>query len=78
MMFELIIGVGLGYFLGRFASALAAPKLDRLLVWDNSIFAWRIVPEGSRLDVTRKYLAATEVYFNEDHDPSTSGSQNSW
>ena len=64
-MIDLIVGVSIGYFVGRFASIFAQPRLDRLLVWDSSIFAWRIVPHGSRLDCTQKYLAATDVVFSD-------------
>ena len=64
-MIEVIIGFGLGYFLGRFITMLSRPQLDRLLVWDTDIFAWRGVPFGARLDKSKKYLAATEVVFNE-------------
>ena len=64
-MIEVIIGFGLGYFLGRFATMLSRPQLDRLLVWDTDIFAWRGVPFGARLDKNKKYLAATEVVLSE-------------
>jgi hypothetical protein len=64
-MIEAIIGLGLGYFLGRFTSLLSRPRLDRLLVWDTDVFAWRGVPFGARLDKDKKYLAATEVILNE-------------
>ena len=64
-MIELIIGIGVGYFLGRFAGFASQPHLDRLLIWDPAIFAWRVVPQGSRLDVTRKYLAATDVILDD-------------
>lgn len=64
-MIEAIIGFGLGYFLGRFATMLSRPQLDRLLVWDTDVFAWRGVPFGARLDKNKKYLAATEVVLSE-------------
>ena len=66
-MLELIFGIGIGYFAGRIASMLGQPQLDRLLVWDPNIFAWRRVPVGSRLDVTRKYLAATDIVLSDEH-----------
>lgn len=66
-MIEFFIGISFGYFIGRFASALVQPQLDRLLVWDSGIFAWRVVPQGTRLDATRKYLAATDIVLNDEH-----------
>jgi|TARA_R110000824_G_scaffold84392_4_gene210560 hypothetical protein len=70
-MIEVIIGFGVGCFLGRSISLLDRPQLDRLLVWDQDVFAWRGVPFGSRLDENKKYLAATEVILdNEEVDIS--------
>ena len=69
-MIELVLGFSLGYFSGRFITMLGKPRLDRLLVWDESIFAWRGVPFGSRFDTSKKYLAATEVLPNDDYEAS--------
>jgi len=63
-MVESIIGFVVGYFLGRFISMLGRPQLDRILVWDRDVFAWRGVPFGARLDTNKKYLAATEIILN--------------
>jgi hypothetical protein len=63
-MIESIIGLVVGYFLGHFISMLGRPQLDRLLVWDRDVFAWRVVPFGSRLDISKKYLVATELILN--------------
>ena len=51
----------MGYFVGRIATTLAQPILDRVLVCDTGIFAWRIVPVGTRLDHNKRYLAAAEI-----------------
>ena len=64
-MIEIIIGLGMGYFAGRIASAFAQPRFDRLLVWDKQVFAWRVVPHGSRLDVTQRYIAATDITLSD-------------
>jgi len=64
-MFEIIFGFCTGYFAGRAVTVLGQPKLDRLLVWDQDIFAWRGVPFGAKLHKQKKYLAATEVLPNE-------------
>ena len=64
-MFEIIVGFCTGYFAGRAITVLGQPKLDRLLVWDHDIFAWRGVPLGTKLSMQKKYLAATEVLPNE-------------
>ena len=55
------VGLALGYFTGRAASALTQPVLDRVLVWDTGVFAWRAVPTGTKLDQSKRYLAATEI-----------------
>jgi len=67
-LLELIAGIGFGYFLGRFASIAAEPKLDRLLVWDPDVFAWRPCSQAIQMKKDKKYLAATRVYPVEDQD----------
>ena len=61
-MIELIVGIGLGYFLGRFTSMFAQPKLDMLLAWDPDVFAWRPCSQPVKMDKNKKYLAAIRVY----------------
>ena len=55
------IGLALGYFVGKAVSALTQPVLDRVLVWDIDIFAWRVVPLDTTLSQGKRYLAAVEV-----------------
>ena len=64
-MIEVIIGVSIGYVAGRIVSAFSLPRFDRLLVWDKHVFAWRVVPHGSRLDVTQRYIAATDITLSD-------------
>ena len=56
-----IFGFVAGYFVGRIATSFTQPVLDRVLVWDTGVFAWRAVPVGTRLDHNKRYLAATEI-----------------
>jgi len=57
-MVDIILGFLAGVFFTRFVNRLQAPKIDRVLAWDESIFAWRPVPAGTRLEPGRKYLGA--------------------
>jgi hypothetical protein len=60
-MVDIILGFLAGVFFTRFVNRLQAPKIDRVLAWDESIFAWRPVPQGTRLEPGRKYLGAMPV-----------------
>ena len=60
-MAEVFLGFMLGVFLTRFINRLQAPSFDRVLAWDESVFAWRPVPQGTRLEPGRKYLGAMPV-----------------
>jgi len=55
-----LFGVIFGWFFCRILVG-ASPTLDRLLVWDSDVFAWRSVPDGTKLVRGKRYLAATEV-----------------
>jgi|TARA_R110000824_G_scaffold20233_1_gene76644 hypothetical protein len=55
-----LFGVIFGWFFCRLLIGVS-PTFDRLLVWDNNVFAWRIVPEGTKLVRGKRYLAAAEV-----------------
>lgn len=61
-MAEVFLGFMLGVFLTRFINRMQSPKFDRVLAWDDGVFAWRPVPEGTKLEPHRKYLAAMPVY----------------
>ena len=60
-MLDVLIGVLLGYFIGRFVSILVKPEHDLLLVWTPEVFAWRPCSQA-KIDKNKKYLAATRVY----------------
>ena len=58
-MFEAFISFCLGWLVRSFISA--PTTYETILAWDNETFGWRPVPPGSRLDPSKKYIAAIEV-----------------
>tara|TARA_R100000008_G_C3584305_1_gene170940 strand:- start:867 stop:1073 length:207 start_codon:yes stop_codon:yes gene_type:complete len=64
---EFIFGIAFGWVICRLVTG-GAPTFDRLLVWDKDVFAWRIVPQGTKIVRGKRYLAATEVVPEEEKD----------
>jgi len=58
-----IIGFGCGYFFHKIMTIQI--RYDMMLAWDPNTLAWRSVHPGSRIDSSKRYLAAIEI--NPDH-----------
>ena len=52
-----------GYMLGKYkAKLILEERFWRVLIWDNTIFGYRIVPPGTRVFKGDKLIMAMEFY----------------